>query len=114
MINIPHVSDMICLKAFIGLNDLVREFSISFHEPTLGMSLVTRDEPGTMSSTPAIVGQITRHDLCPGVYSGDTISKINGLPVSGMNIKGVSNRIKLLPRPIIIHFIQVIRGPTIG
>lgn len=36
LVAIPHVCNMICVKAFFGLMDQVKEFSISFPSPTLG------------------------------------------------------------------------------
>jgi hypothetical protein len=56
------------------------------------------------------VGSVLKPDVCTGVSPGDTISKINGMPVAGTNFQGIIARIKLLPRPIIIHFISVIGG----
>jgi hypothetical protein len=84
----------------------VKEFSISFRVETLGLSLISPERPSV--DNPALVGIIHKPDLCPGLYSGDAITKINGLSVSGMTFNGVVSRIKALPRPIIIHFVQVI------
>lgn len=109
MVAVPHVSDMVCVKAFLGLMEQVREFSLSFHVPTIGMSLLPSERMG--DNTPAIVGLIQKADICKGVLPGDSISKINGVAVAGMNFNGVVSRIKALPRPLIIHFIQVIAGP---
>mmetsp|Transcript_20267 Transcript_20267/g.29048 ORF Transcript_20267/g.29048 Transcript_20267/m.29048 type:complete len:425 (-) Transcript_20267:892-2166(-) len=107
LVSVPHVSEMICVRAFLGLMDQVREFSVAFTVQQLGMSLVPSTKPGD-TSTPAIVGQVHKPDVCIGVMPGDTISKINGVAVTGCNFNGVVNRIRNLPRPLIIHFIQVI------
>lgn len=103
---IPHVSEMICVKAFLGLMEQVKEFSVAFFVPTLGLSLLPvgkGEQP-----TPAIIGSIQRPELCEGVLVGDSISKINGIPVAGGNFQSVITRIKNLPRPVLIHFIQLI------
>lgn len=73
---------------------------------TLGLSLVTPERPST--DNPALVGTIQKPEICPGLYSGDAITKINGISVGGMTFSGVVSRIRALPRPIIIHFVQVI------
>lgn len=108
LVAIPHVSEMVCVKAFVGLMEQVREFSLVFKVMMLGLSLNSSDK--NPETTPAVVGSVQRADICQGVQAGDSISKVNGVPVAGMTFSGVVNRIKLLPRPIIIHFIQVIGG----
>ena len=60
---------------------------MSFQVPQLGMSLVQSSRPGDVS-TPAVVGQVHKPDVCKGVLAGDTISKINGVPVTGFNFNG--------------------------
>lgn len=123
---VPHVSHMICSKAFVGLLDRVKEYSVSFHVPQLGLSLIPYNNSPTKAAaaaarqqdayaqddynTPVVVGSVLKPDVCTGVSPGDTISKINGMPVAGTNFQGIIARIKLLPRPIIIHFISVIGG----
>eukprot|EP01033_Poteriospumella_lacustris_P014762 gene14762-10558_t len=123
---VPHVSHMICSKAFVGLLDRVKEYSVSFHVPQLGLSLIPYNNNANASAaararpqdayaqddynTPVVVGSVLKPDVCTGVSPGDTISKINGMPVAGTNFQGIIARIKLLPRPIIIHFISVIGG----
>ena len=39
---------------------------------------------------------------------GDVVSKINGLAVSGLSYDAVISRLQYLPRPIVIHFAQVL------
>lgn len=76
--------------------------SIVFYVPTLGMALI----PSERSGTPAIVGGIQRPEACGEVMSGDFISKINGSSVSDMLFNGVVTRLKMLPRPMVVHFVQ--------
>ncbi len=64
LVSVPHVSDMICVKAFVGIMEQVREFSLSFHVPTIGMSLLPSDRLG--DNTPAIVGERIAHTLNNG------------------------------------------------
>lgn len=105
LIAIPHVSNMNCVKAFLGIINNVREFSIEFRLATLGLSLNPSEK---VRSTPALVGNVLNIDQCPGVCVGDAISKINGVPISGNTFKGIVSKIKMSPRPLLIHFIQII------
>lgn len=86
MISVPHVPEMVCVKAFIGLMEQVREFSLTFNIPKLGLSLAPGDKPGDIS--PAIVSAVGKPEVCPGVKVQDAISKINGVPVSGHTFEG--------------------------
>lgn len=43
---IPHAVELTSVKAFIGLVDNVRETSILFTSPTLGMTLLPSETPG--------------------------------------------------------------------
>jgi hypothetical protein len=54
LIRIPHVTDLVSTKAFIGLMEKVRETSMIFTTPTIGVTLIPCDSPGT----PAVVGFI--------------------------------------------------------
>lgn len=105
LIDIPHICDMTCAKAFLGLMDKVREISFSFRVPTIGLTL---HNGGLNSQSPAIVRSIENPQMAPGLYSGDAISKINGVPIQGETFKGIVARIHRLPRPLIIHFVQII------
>jgi hypothetical protein len=89
VIAIPHVSEMICVKAFLGLMDNVKEYSVSFHTPSLGLSLIPSGRPET-EGVPVLVGQIQNPSNAEVIYSGDSISKINGIPVAGWNFNGNS------------------------
>jgi len=108
LIDIPHVCEMTCTKAFLGLMDKVRELSFSFRVPTIGLTL---NSGGANSQSPAIIRSIENPSYAPGLYSGDAISKINGVPIQGETFKGIVARIHRLPRPLIIHFVQVIASP---
>lgn len=108
LIDIPHVCEMTCTKAFVGLMDKVRELSFSFRVPTIGLTL---NNGGSNSQSPAIVRSIENPSYAPGLFSGDAISKINGVPIQGETFKGIVARIHRLPRPLIIHFVQVIAAP---
>jgi hypothetical protein len=91
LVAIPHVSDMLCVKAFVGLLDNVREYSISFHVPTLGFSLAPIGGMNKNNSfsqdreiTSVMVGQIQKQEMTSELVTGDAISKINGIPIAGM------------------------------
>ena len=43
-----------------------------------------------------------------GVLPGDSISKINGVPVSSIGFNAIVNRLKFLPRPMVVHFVRVL------
>mmetsp|Transcript_7603 Transcript_7603/g.8289 ORF Transcript_7603/g.8289 Transcript_7603/m.8289 type:complete len:458 (+) Transcript_7603:59-1432(+) len=110
LVAIPHVCDMICVKAFLGMMDQVREYSVSFHIPTLGLTLVPAEKSQADNVGVAVlVGSVQKPEV-GSITPGDSISKINGVPIANLNFNGVINRVKILPRPIIIHFIQVIGG----
>lgn len=131
LVAIPHVCDMICVKAFLGMMDQVsdtppltpyllfirplqvREYSVSFHIPTLGLTLVPAEKSQADNVGVAVlVGSVQKPEV-GSITPGDSISKINGVPIANLNFNGVINRVKILPRPIIIHFIQVIGGKPI-
>lgn len=106
---VPHINDMTCVKAFLGLMDQVKEISVVFHIPTLGMTLLPTDKVGT----PCVVGSLQKPaDAREGgcVQPGDVLSKINGLAVADSSYNGCVARIKQLPRPLMVHFIQVLPG----
>jgi hypothetical protein len=92
LVAIPHVSDMLCVKAFVGLLDNVREYSITFHVPTLGFSLAPIGGMNKNNNsfnqdreiTSVMVGQIQKQEATSEVVTGDAISKINGIPIAGM------------------------------
>lgn len=104
---VPHVNDMTCVKAFLGLMDQVKEVSTVFHVPTLGLTLNPTQKPGT----PCVVGSVLKPvPLQEGGTLGenDVLSKINGIPVSDQGFNNVVMRLKQLPRPLLVHFIQLL------
>ena len=44
---------------------------------------------------------------------GDAVSRINGTSVSELNFNGLVSRIQYLPRPIIIHFVQLVNAKQV-
>ena len=66
----------------------MREFSLTFHVPTLGMSLLPTERNGESGVTPCIVGLIQKHEVCKGVLPGDTISRVNGVTLNGYTFAG--------------------------
>jgi hypothetical protein len=50
LVEVPHVPEMTCLKAFLGILDRVREYSIAFETHTLGMNLV----PAAVAARPGL------------------------------------------------------------
>lgn len=103
---LPQVCEMTCVKGFLGIMEQVREFSQEFTEQTLGFSLVS----------PVCVDAVQRPELCVGVLPGDSISKINGVPVSTVGFNAIISRLKFLPRPMVVHFVRVLgdRGDPTG
>ena len=91
-------------ERFLGIMDQVREFSLEFTEQTLGFSLVS----------PVCVDAVQRPELCVGVLPGDSISKINGVPVSSVSFNAIVNRLKFLPRPMVVHFVRVLSDKVEG
>jgi len=110
LVGVPHVPEMNCVKAFLGLINNIREISIVFKKTQLGLSLNPCDKNKT---TPAIVGAVLSIDNAPGIFTGDAISKINGVPVAGDTFKGVIHKLKITPRPMIVHFIQLMGTPQL-
>ena len=134
LVNMPHVPDMTCVKAFLGIMEQVREFSFIIHVPSLCLTLLPSEKaaaraaaaaaaaadmsPSSIPSLvpissallqmPAIVGGVQKPDFFVGLKPGDAISKINGDAVAGTTFSDVVSKLKTLPRPIILHFIQVI------
>lgn len=102
LLQVPHVSSMTAARAFVGLMGHVREVSMLFHSPTLGLSLIPSHRP----DTPAVVGFVQNTELCPHLMAGDVVSKINGNPVATLTFQGVVQKIKTHPRPLVLHFVQ--------
>lgn len=104
LVRVPHVSDMISMKAFLGLMDKVRETSIVFKTPTLGLTLIPCESPGS----PAVIGFVQNTELCASLTAGDIVSKINGTAVGSLTFDGVVRMLKHLPRPLVVHFVQAL------
>ena len=68
------------------------------------------------AGSPAVVGSVQDTETCPGLCSGDVISKLNGRTAGALSHSQLVNSIKQLRRPIIIHFVQafgdVARSPA--
>mmetsp|Transcript_22746 Transcript_22746/g.23402 ORF Transcript_22746/g.23402 Transcript_22746/m.23402 type:complete len:391 (+) Transcript_22746:106-1278(+) len=107
LVRVPHVADMISMKAFLGLMDKVRETSIVFKTPTLGLTLIPCESPGS----PAVIGFVQNTELCASLTAGDIVSKINGSAVGSLTFDGVVRMLKHLPRPIVVHFAQTLACP---
>lgn len=111
LLRVPHVSEMVCTRAFLGLMENVREFSIVYREQQLGLTL-QRMQSGKEGAT---VGSLQRPELSPGLLVGDSVSKINGQVVADLNFNGCIARIRRLPRPMVVHYIQFLtRRPQVG
>lgn len=99
--------------AFVGLVDSVREVSVVFRSPGLGLQL--RDL-GPMTE---VVGVKPLGDGSPspaeGILAlGDKISKINGEDVVGTLHDVLVTTLKVIPRPTVIHFLGEARPGTLG
>lgn len=46
LIRIPHVVELTSVKTFLGVMDKVRETSLLFTSPTIGITLLLSDTPG--------------------------------------------------------------------
>lgn len=46
LIRIPHVVELTSVKTFLGVMDKVRETSLLFTSPTIGITLLPSDTPG--------------------------------------------------------------------
>ncbi|CAE7520281.1 unnamed protein product, partial [Symbiodinium microadriaticum] len=86
----------------------VRETSLLFANPTIGVTLIPCDSPGT----PAVVGFIQNTEACAHLLAGDIVSKINGAGTGSLTFNGVVRMLKHLPRPIVVHFVQALAFPA--
>ena len=86
LVQIPHVADMTCVKAFLGIIDQIREVSFSYHLPRLGLTLAANVK--NVQVSPAVVQSIQNPENCEGVFVGDCVSRINGVSVNGLNFQG--------------------------
>jgi len=59
LVLVPHVSKMVCIKSFVGVMDQIREYSLAFYVPTLGLSLVpSPKDVSPFDMYPAVVGSV--------------------------------------------------------
>jgi len=105
LVQLPYVSEMIPFLTFLGIIGNVREFSVIFPLPTLGIVLAPSASPASTGFS--VMVQNCQDDVANhGLLIGDFISKINGQNVSNTEILKVTDYIRQLPRPIVIHFVQ--------
>jgi PX domain len=108
LIRVPHVADMVALRAFLGILECVREYSVVYRSSQLGITLQRTSIPPAHES--AVVGSVqetvTETEEI-GVKVGDAVSKLNGVAVEDLNFSGTIARIRRLPRPFVVHFTQV-------
>jgi hypothetical protein len=74
----------------------VREFSLTFHVPTLGMSLLPSERQGESGVSPCVVGMIQKPEVCTGVLPGDSLSRVNGVPLGGTSFSGTQLLLMLI------------------
>jgi len=114
LIRVPHVADMVALRAFLGILECVREYSVVYRSSQLGITLQRTSIPPAHES--AVVGSVPEATEAEenGVKVGDAVSKLNGVAVEDLNFSGTIARIRRLPRPFVVHFTQVFarRGPA--
>lgn len=105
LLDVPHVTEMTCVKSFLGLMEQVKEVSYVFRVPKIGLGLVPSDKIGSLRI--AVVSQIISNEHCPGVEVGDVISRVNGVAVTGMSFRGenctVLQPITVLPCLLAFH-----------
>ena len=81
----------------------MRETSLVFTSPTIGVTLIPCDSPGEpppppsththltlhgLVGTPAVVGFIQNSEACSHLMAGDIVSKINGAGTSSLTFNG--------------------------
>lgn len=113
--SVPHVSDMTCTQAFLGFVGSVREYSVVFHQPLLGITLHRGPDEAVVVGgiSPPGPGAASTPAQSPASLSvGDGVSKLNGLPLGEANFNGAVARIRGLPRPLVVHFITVLKPST--
>ena len=104
LIRVPHVADMVALRAFLGILECVREYSVVYRSSQLGITLQRTSIPPAHESS--VVGSVPEAEE-NGVRVGDAVSKLNGVAVEDLNFSGTIARIRRLPRPFVVHFTQV-------
>ena len=66
----------------------MREYSLVFQVPTLGLSLLPTERQGEAGTSPCVVGMIQKPEVCKGVLPGDQLSRVNGVPLQGSTFAG--------------------------
>ena len=95
---------MVALRAFLGILECVREYSVVYRSSQLGITLQRTSIPPAHESS--VVGSVPGAEE-NGVRVGDAVSKLNGVAVEDLNFSGTIARIRRLPRPFVVHFTQV-------
>lgn len=104
LVNLPHVVDMTCTKAFLGIIDQVcvfresyprffhesrclqvREVSFAFQDK-LGLTLAINKRSDALS--PAVIQSIQKPENCEGIFCGDCVSRVNGQSVAEISFSG--------------------------
>ncbi len=87
LLEVPHVSEMTCVKSFLGLMEQLKELSFAVRVPKLGIGLVPSEKLGSLRT--AVVSHVGQSDFCPGIEVGDVISRVNGVSVTGLSFRGI-------------------------
>ncbi len=111
LLSVPHVCAMVPVQVFLGFFDRLKEHSVVFSQRDLGLSITRSRQPGQGLGEEVIL--VTRVRAVQGglrtrVMVGDTVSKVNGEPVSKFGFDGVTQTISRGLRPIVLHFLQAV------
>lgn len=107
---VPHVADMTCLQGFVGFVGGVREYSCIFPNRQLGITLLRgADDSVIVGSTQLTTGEATEGaSMSEALCVGDCVSKVNGIPLGDSGFAVVVARIRGLPRPLVVHFVNIL------
>lgn len=104
--SIPHVPDMACLQGFVGFVGGVREYSCIFPNRQLGITLLRGADDSVVVGT---TGEVTEcASMSEVLCVGDCVSKVNGIPLGDSGFAVVVARIRGLPRPLVVHFVNIL------
>ena len=108
LLSVPHVCAMVPVQVFLGFFDRLKEHSVVFTQRDLGMS-ITRTVVPEESIIVTRVKEVGQGGQQTRVMVGDTVSKVNGEPVSKYGgFDGVAFQISKGLRPIVIHFLEAV------
>ncbi len=108
LLSVPHVCSMVPVQVFLGFFDKLKEHSVVFIQRDLGLS-ITRTVVPEESIVVSRVKEVGAGGQKARVMVGDTVSKVNGEPVSKYGgFDGVTFQISKGLRPIVIHFLQAV------